>query len=155
MVTCLENDIDYLVGDGVVTKATGKRIQKLFDEYKPIMTVPRGVLVHHDLADHNIMFVGNHITGIFDWEACVVGDPVLDLASCPTWKTHHPREEKLLEGYTSVRSLPENFREKRNIYLLRTMLWKMVFAIRAKRQSRERTQKFQEALAPFKLKIRS
>ena len=151
---CLESDLAYLVKDRVVDSSTAKEIVKVFVERKNIMDIERGVLVHHDLADHNIMFSGNHITGIFDWEACVVGDPALDLSSCPTWKTHHPREDMLLEGYKSIRALPENFSEKRNLYLLRTMLWKMVLAIRSGRQNKDRTQKFSDALAPFGLTVK-
>ena len=113
------------------------------------MKIKSGSLIHHDLADHNIMFKNSKITGIFDWEACCIGDPVLDLASCPTWKTHFPREQKLIEGYTSVTSLPNHFVEKMRIYKLRTMLWKMVFAIRANIVTENRKQKFLSALIPF------
>jgi aminoglycoside phosphotransferase (APT) family kinase protein len=151
---CLESDIVYLVKDNVIDKPTAKGIVKAFEERKDIMDIDTGVLIHHDLADHNIMFSGNHITGIFDWEACVVGDPALDLASCPTWRTHHPREDELLKGYTSVRLLPEHFEEKRSLYLLRTMLWKMVLAIRSGRQNKDRTQKFSDVLAPFGLTVK-
>ncbi len=81
-----------------------------------------------------------------------MGDPVLDLASCPTWKTHYPREEKLIEGYTSVTSLPDHFEEKRNIYRLRTMFWKMVYAIRANILTKRRIERFSTALEPFGIK---
>lgn len=151
---CLESDLAYLVKDHVIDPSTAKEIIRVFEERKNIMNIDRGVLIHHDLADHNIMFSGNHITGIFDWEACVAGDAVLDLASCPTWKTHHPREDTLINGYKSIRALPENFEEKRNVYLLRTMLWKTVFAIRSGRQNKERTQKFSDSLAPFGLTVK-
>lgn len=149
----LIEDIKYLVDAEVLTISKSKRVLSLFEEYKPVINIPKGSLVHHDLADHNIMFENEKITGIFDWEACVVGDPVLDLASCPTWRTHYPREEKLIEGYTSIQSLPDNFEEKMNIYRLRTMLWKMVFAIRADILNEKRKQRFLDSLAPFKLSL--
>lgn len=115
------------------------------------MDIKHGSLVHHDLADHNFMHEGDRITGIFDWENAVIGDPILDLASCPTWKTHYPREEKLIEGYTSVRALPEHFQEKMHVYRLRTMIWKMVFAVRNNMLNQARRQRFLDALGPFKL----
>ncbi|MDE1874171.1 MAG: aminoglycoside phosphotransferase family protein [Candidatus Micrarchaeota archaeon] len=127
----LDSDLEYLRAAKLITAAISDKILDAFQERKQIINIKQGVLVHHDLADHNIMFEGAMITGIFDWEACVVGDPVLDLASCPTWKTHYPREEKLIEGYKSVTELPSDFEEKMKIYRLRTMLWKMVYAIRA------------------------
>jgi aminoglycoside phosphotransferase (APT) family kinase protein len=107
--------------------------------------------VHYDLADHNIMFEGARITALFDWETAVSGDPVLDLASCPTWRTHYPREKKLVEGFTSVSNLPDFFEEKMNLYRLRTMLWKIVYVIRMNILNERRKQTFLNALQPFGL----
>jgi len=153
LIVQLDNDIAYLVDAKILTIRTADRVRKLFEEYKAVMNIEKGTLVHYDLADHNIMFdeLSNTITGIFDWEAAVVGDPALDLASCPTWKTQYPREEKLLEGYMSIRALPEHFGEKKNIYRLRTMLWKMVYAIRTGILNEDRKKKFVASLAPFGL----
>lgn len=151
IIVCLDNDLKYLVDTRVINSKTSDRIIRIFESCKPIINIKKGVLVHHDLADHNIMFKDNKITGIFDWEACVVGDPVLDLASCPTWRTPYPREQKLIEGYRSVNRLPDHFQEKMDIYRLRTMLWKMVYAIRFKILNEDRKQKFYNALEPFGL----
>lgn len=155
IIVRLDDDIRFLVDSGVLDIVQADTIQKLFDQYKD--TINAGgvsTLVHHDLADHNIMFDGKRtITGFFDWEAAVAGDPILDLASSPTWKTHFPREEKMIEGYKSVRDLPEYFKEKMDIYRLRTMLWKMVYAVRAGILNEDRKNKFQSSLTPFKLKI--
>lgn len=146
----LDEDIKYLVDAQVFAMSKADAIRKLFEDYKTIISVKIGTLVQYDLADHNIMFDGkNVITGIFDWEAAVVGDPILDLASAPTWKCVYPREEKMIEGYRSVRDLPNFFKEKMNIYRLRTMLWKMVYAIRAGILNEERKRKFDAALSPF------
>ena len=146
----LDEDLRFLVDAGIVTSPKADIVRKLFEEYKSVMSVKIGTLVQYDLADHNIMFDGkNTITGIYDWEAAVVGDPVLDLASAPTWKTFYPREKKLIEGYKSVRDLPNFFKEKMDIYRLRTMLWKMVYAIRAGILTDDRKRKFEAALEPF------
>ena len=151
IITSLDGDIKYLVDAKVVNIKQAKIIRKLFEQNKEIINVKQGVLNHHDLADHNIMFENNKITGIFDWEAAVIGDPVLDLASCPTWRTHHPREKHMLAGYKSITSLPDHFTEKRNIYLLRTMMWKMVYAIRANILTPDREKRFWEVLNLFKI----
>ncbi len=153
IIVRLDDDLKYLIDNGVLTVTAAERVRKIFEEYKPVTSTKVGTLVQYDLADHNIMFDGARtITGIFDWEAAAVGDPVLDLASAPTWKTFHPREEKMVEGYRSVRDLPNFFKEKMNIYRLRTMLWKMVYAIRAGILTEDRKRKFEAALAPFKLR---
>lgn len=152
MIVRLDEDLRYLADGGVISVSQADIIRKLFEEYRAVMQVKKGTLVQYDLADHNIMFDGSQtITGIFDWEAAVIGDPMLDLASAPTWKTFHPREAKLIEGYRSVRSLPSFFREKMNIYRLRTMVWKMVYAIRAGILNADRKRKFDAALLPFKI----
>ncbi len=152
VVVRLDEDIAYLVEAGVISLERGAAIRKLFEDHKSIISVKKGTLVQYDLADHNIMYDGERvITGIFDWEAAVIGDPVLDLASAPTWKTFFPREEKMIEGYRSVRDLPNFFKEKMAIYRLRTMLWKMVYAIRAGILNQERKSKFDSSLAPFKM----
>lgn len=146
---CLDDDLRFIADSGIISVKTSTFIRRLFDEYRIVMNLSKGTLVHHDLADHNFTHVGDKITGIFDWENSVVGDPVLDLASCPTWTAHYPREEKLIEGYTSVRSLPAHFGEKIHIYRLRTMIWKMVFAVRARILNDQRRKRFFDALLPF------
>ena len=153
IIVRLDEDIKFLVDGGLLDSAKANAIRKLFNQYKdPINAGNVSTLIHHDLADHNIMFDSKRsITGIFDWEAAVCGDPVLDLVSAPTWKTHFPREDKMVEGYRSIRDLPEYFKEKMDIYRLRTMLWKMVYAIRAGILNKDRMKKFENALEPFKL----
>ncbi len=152
MITRLDEDIRFLVDAGVVSIHIADRMRKLFEDHKPVMNMKRGTLVQYDLADHNIMFDGDKtITGIFDWEAAVIGDPMLDLASAPTWKTFFPREEKMIEGYKSVRDLPNFFKEKIHIYRLRTMIWKMVYAIRSGILTPDRKKKFDASLVPYGL----
>ncbi len=146
---CLDEDLRFIADSGQITVKIATSLRKLFDQYRRVMDVPKGSLVHHDLADHNFMHVGDRIIGIFDWENAVVGDPVLDLASCATWTTHFPREVKLLEGYRSVRALPDHFQKKMQIYRLRTMIWKMVFALRAGILNEKRRRRFFDALSPF------
>lgn len=152
IIVRLDEDLRFLVDSNMLSVGKGDAIRKLFEDHKSITSVKVGTLVQYDLADHNIMFDGKTtITGIFDWEAAVVGDPILDLASAPTWKTVYPREEKMVEGYRSVRDLPNFFKEKMHLYRLRTMIWKMVYAIRAGILTDDRKRKFDAAFAPFKI----
>ncbi len=147
LVTCLDSDLEYLINDEVINSKAAIKIKQLFlNNKKLINSTTKGSLIHHDLADHNITHEGKHLAGIFDWETAVVADPILDIASCPTWRTHYPREEKLIEGYTSITPLPENFEEKKNLYLLRTMVWKAVYAIRMDIMTPERKERFNNIL---------
>ncbi|MDD3647905.1 MAG: aminoglycoside phosphotransferase family protein [Candidatus Dojkabacteria bacterium] len=151
LITKLEDDLRYLVEFKEISPKVADQVIDVFEQRKRLIDVEKGSLVHHDLADHNIFFKGNEITGIFDWEACVVGDPVLDLASCPTWKTHYPREKILLDGFRSVKKLPENHSEKADLYRLRTILWKTVFCQRINILTPERRARLGLALMPFKI----
>jgi aminoglycoside phosphotransferase (APT) family kinase protein len=144
--TCLTDDLQKLVDFAVIEAKDFDRILDFFTERKTLINSAKGVLNHHDLADHNLMFDEQGLVGVFDWEAAVIGDPVLDLASCPTWRTLYPREAELLAGYQSIRSLPKDFSEKKKVYFLRTMIWKMVYAIRMKILTPERKQRFVDAM---------
>ncbi|MBT4005336.1 MAG: aminoglycoside phosphotransferase family protein [Candidatus Pacebacteria bacterium] len=144
--TCLDDDLRKLVEFGLIKSKKLTQIQEFFVENKKIMDIKQGVLNHHDLADHNLMFDEKGLVGLFDWEAAVIGDPVLDLASCPTWRTIYPREEQLLAGYASIRTLPELFLEKKAVYMLRTMIWKAVYAVRMDIMTPGRMQKFHDSL---------
>ncbi len=143
---CLNDDLSKLVVYQVIDEKTKQVILNFFDEHKKLLDISKGVLNHHDLADHNLLFDESGLVGVFDWEAAVVTDPTLDLASCPTWRTLYPRENELLAGYQSVRPLPENFQKKKEIYFLRTMIWKMVYAIRMNILNSERKARFEQAL---------
>ena len=150
IVTRLDEDIAFLCDKKILLYPD--KVRNLFETYKPVMNVKTGTLVQYDLADHNMMFDGKRtITGIYDWEAAIIGDPVLDLASAPTWKTQYPRQKKMIEGYKSIRDLPNFFQEKMDIYRLRTMIWKMVYAKRVGILNDDRKKKFDAALSPFGL----
>ena len=143
---CLAEDIDALIEYKVITAKQAKSVINFFEQRKEIMNIKQGSLVHYDLADHNLRYNNGHLEAIFDWETAIVASPVLDLASCPTWKSHYPKRAKLLEGFMSIQQLPDNFEEMEKVYLLRTMLWKMRYAIRANILDRARAQKFKDTL---------
>lgn len=127
----VDGDLEGLMKAELITEERAERIKSYLEERYPLVN-NRGPasLVHHDLADHNLMYVDGHLAGVFDWEAAVAGDPILDLASAPTWKSHHPKREQLLAGYSSITPLPNNFEELERFYKLRTMLWKGYYATR-------------------------
>lgn len=128
---CLDEDIDSLVELQVITKKQASSAKSFIADRASMVNVKQGTLAHYDLADHNLRYNNGHLEAIFDWETAVVASPALDLASCPTWKSHYPKREKLLEGYKTIAPLPDNFLEIEKVYLLRTMIWKIRYAIRA------------------------
>ncbi len=146
IAVCLDEDVHSLAEMKVLSNRQVQEILTFFFERKQLTNISQGNLVHYDLADHNLRYEKGHLVGIFDWETAVVGSPVIDLASCPTWRSHFPKREKLLEGYQSIKPLPENFDEFEKIVLLRTMLWKIRYAIRAGILDDKRKAFFKETL---------
>lgn len=143
-------DLAYLLEAKVINDKQASRIHAVLEAAKPcINEASYPTLVHHDLADHNLKYLNGHLSAVFDWETAIAGDSALDLASCPTWGTLYPREEKLLEGFQSIRALPVNWPEKRDLYRLRTILWKTVYVIRANILNQARIDRFTNALVPF------
>lgn len=153
IITELESQLDYIVNSGYLTPNQSKEILNLFYKSKDMINISSGSLVHDDLADHNIFYDPKtfKITGIFDWEAACTSDPMLDIGSSPTWKTLYPREELLINGFSSIKKLPENYREKIELYRLRTVIWKIVHNIKFDILNAERLKRFHNALSPFKI----
>ena len=141
------DELATLSGQGYISEEQSAMIARYFADRQSLLQLERASLVHYDIADHNIMFQENRITGLIDWEAAVASDPMLDIASMPTWKTHYSRLEAFLEGYRNIAPLPDNFDAKFEIYQLRTLLWKTVFCYRAGILTPERQQRLTNCLA--------
>ena len=85
--------------------------------------------MHNDFADWNLLTDGDDITGIIDWDECVGGDPVSDIAC---WSTFFDPErlESFLEVYWSVADKPEDFDAKLELLRLRYTISKMALRVR-------------------------
>jgi len=149
----LENNIKFISESGFLTAKQVDQIINIFSNSKGLININKGRLVHYDLADHNLRYDQKtfDLKLIFDLESAISYDPMLDLASCPTWTTLYDREKKLIEGYSSIKKLPENFQDKIDIYRLRTMIWKLVHNIKFNILSPARLNKFKKSLMPFRL----
>lgn len=151
----LNDNLKKIVDSNLLSSEKSNKIMRIFEESKNIININQGSLVHYDLADHNLRYDPKtyNLRVIFDWEASVSSDPFLDIASSPTWKTIYPREQKILEGYLSLKRLPDNYKEKINIYRLRTVIWKIVHNIKFNILNKERIAKFANALACYKINL--
>lgn len=147
----LEPELSELAQGNYLSINQAESILDYYTQRKQLINIKQGSLVHYDVADHNLMFQDDKITGLIDWEAMVASDPVLDIASCPTWKTHYPRLEKLLQGYKSIVELPDDFNERYNAYRLRTLLWKTVFCHKAGILTPDRLKRLSDVLDDLKI----
>ncbi|MYT77474.1 MULTISPECIES: phosphotransferase [unclassified Streptomyces] len=80
-----------------------------------------GSLLHMDVRAANVLSTGGRVSAVIDWSNSMVGDPALELARIetnamfPENGIDHP---EFLQGYRSVRPLPERSDACRSLYRL-------------------------------------
>jgi hypothetical protein len=151
----LHDQIDLIEKSNFISNSTATAIKKLFQDSTDLFNDSNSSLIHYDLADHNLRYDPKtfEVVAVYDWEASVTGDSLLDIASCPTWKALYPKLEKVKEGFVSIAGKPDNFEEKLNLYRLRTIIWKVEHNIKFGIATPERVQRLALALEPFQLKM--
>ena len=92
---------------------------------RPARTTPTRRVMHGDLGNHNVFVRDGEVSALIDWEDCLVGDPVFEVAF---WATFHPerRHDAFLEGYAAEAPLPADFERRFWLYFLRIALSKTV-----------------------------
>ncbi len=122
-------NLSVLTQNSVLNGEQAEAITKLFSENNPLLTSAQAVLVHNDFADWNLLTDGTTVTGILDWDECVAGDPVSDIAC---WSTFFdPKRLKgFLDGYWQVAQKPADFTDKFELLRLRYVISKMTLRIR-------------------------
>ncbi len=125
------SNLNYLRKRKLISSKKQEIINKIFLDNKKNIRLNEGVLVHGDYCDHNIMVSDNKITGVVDWEDCISGDPIFDIAF---WSTFYSRDRLnlLLNGYTGIKHLPGDFEKRLDIYRLRIAISKAVLRHRYK-----------------------
>lgn len=131
----LEENLERLVNNHILSKKITNKIKELFDDNE-LLNSKESVLIHNDFADWNLLTNGNTITGVIDWDECVAGNPVQEIAC---WSTFFEPEriESFLRGYFSEIPMYDNFNEMFQLMRLRYTVSKM--ALRIKRFTYEQT----------------
>lgn len=108
-----------------------EQVQKIKDLYieNELLKIDQGYLIHNDFADWNLLTDGEKITGVIDFDECVSGDFISEIAC---WSTFFKPErlEKMLAGYWSVTEKPDDFEERFQLLRLRYILSKMTLRVR-------------------------
>lgn len=122
-------NLEVLVAERIFSDEQATMIDRLFSSESSVLQVETPVLVHNDFADWNVLTDGNEITGIIDWDECVGGSPVSDIAC---WSTFFEPErmENFLAGYWEMAEKPTNFEEFFELLRLRYTISKMTLRIR-------------------------
>jgi aminoglycoside phosphotransferase (APT) family kinase protein len=121
----LDRHISTCLAIGAIDPEEAERIRKTFVRLRSLLQISVPSLLHGDLANHNVTADGSRITAVLDWEDCLSGDPVFDIAY---WATFRPHENLnvFLDGYREVRPLPPDFEMRFWLYYLRVSLSKTV-----------------------------
>ncbi len=131
----LEENLERLVKYNILTKEVADKMKTLFDDNE-LLNLDMSVLIHNDFADWNLLTDGNTITGVIDWDECVAGNPIQEIAC---WSTFFDpkRITPFLKGYFSETPIYDNFDELFQLMRLRYTISKM--ALRIKRYTYEQT----------------
>lgn len=122
----LNEHLDFCLSKKIIKQSIYKTIVRLF-ETKKIPLVEKPVLLHGDIANHNVFSDGKKITDLIDWEDCLSGDPVYDIAYFGTGAFDHPDWFSVfLSGYKLVNKLPQDFYYRYWIYFLRISIVKAI-----------------------------
>lgn len=143
-------NLDVLTKESILTDEQSQAITALFSDENLLLDVPQAVLVHNDFADWNLLTDGKEVTGILDWDECVGGDPVSDIAC---WSTFFDPErlKGFLDGYWQIAEKPSDFDDKFELLRLRYVLSKMT--LRLRRYSWEPTDFMREKIETGKVHL--
>jgi fructosamine-3-kinase len=122
--------LDFLVERAFFTPAQAETIAAAVSRHDALLAVPRGCLVHKDLALWNILGAPDRIAAFIDWDDAISGDPMDDLALLACF---HDADvlRRAFTGYSRVRPLPENHLPRFWLHLLRDMIVKAVIRVGA------------------------
>lgn len=125
----LDFNLRALQEHDVITKSQASAIDQLFVEGNPLLICDTPVLIHNDFADWNMLTDGEHITAMLDWDECVGGDPMMDIAC---WSTFFDpsRLDGMLKGYWTMAKKTADFEEKFELLRLRYTISKMTLRVR-------------------------
>lgn len=128
--TRLAAHLGFLVERGFLPAGREAEIAAEIDRAGPLLELERGCLVHKDTALWNLLGTERAVRAVIDWDDCVAGDPLDDLALLACF---HDGAflRAAFAGYTAVRPLPADHRGRFWLHLLRNMIFKAVIRVGA------------------------
>ena len=126
----LEQHLSFLVQRQFLTGEQRAAIEQAIDQHASLLALDHGVLVHKDLALWNILGSENEIAAFIDFDDAISGDPMDDLSLLACF---HDAAflSRAFEGYQTIRPLPEDYRRRFWLHLLRNMIVKAVIRVGA------------------------
>lgn len=126
----LEDHLGFLVARSFLSEERAEEIRALIDAHGGSLRLDQGGLVHKDLALWNILGTYETAVAFIDFDDAISGDPMDDfsLLACFHGATFL---EQAFAGYTSERALPEDWRSRFWLHLLRNLIVKAVIRVGA------------------------
>jgi len=126
----LEKHVRYLVDGGFLPKDDAERIMRVIANHSIALSLDRGVLVHKDLAVWNILGTETEVKSFIDWDDCIIGDPMDDLALMGVTGEDSVTRE-IVASYGRSRSLGGDAGTRFWLCWLRNILFKAVIRLGA------------------------
>lgn len=107
-----------------------EEIRQVIAEHSSLLDLKQGCLVHKDLALWNILGSETDIVAFIDWDDAISGDPMDDLSLLGCFYNGEIVAQAFA-GYASKRPLPEHYKRRFWLHLLRNMIVKTVIRVGA------------------------
>lgn len=126
----LEAHLGFLEERGFLDAATRAAIAAAVEERADLLERAEGCLVHKDLALWNVLGPPDRVAAFIDFDDAVAGDATDDLSLLACF---HDAAflRQAIAGYEEVRPLPEDWRPRFWLHLLRNLLVKAVIRVGA------------------------
>lgn len=126
----LERHLGFLVERQFLDAATAAAMRAEIRGHEALLALPKGCLVHKDLALWNILGTNDTIDAWIDWDDTISGDPLDDLSLLGCFHDGAFLTQ-VVAGYEGVRPLPGDWRRRFWIHLLRNLIMKSVIRVGA------------------------
>jgi aminoglycoside phosphotransferase (APT) family kinase protein len=126
----LEEHLRFLVARSFLGTERAGELRALIEAHAGLLQLDHGVLVHKDLALWNVLGTPDAVVAFIDFDDAISGDPMDDLSLLACF---HDRAflERAFAGYASGRALPDDWRPRFWLHLLRNLIVKAVIRVGA------------------------
>lgn len=126
----LEDHLGFLVQRSFLSDERADEIRSLIDAHAGLLQRNQGVLVHKDLALWNVLGTPDTVAAFIDFDDAISGDSMDDLSLLACF---HDAAflEQAFAGYARERALPEDWRPRFWLHLLRNLIVKAVIRVGA------------------------
>jgi fructosamine-3-kinase len=126
----LEDHLGFLVKRSFLSVERADEVRDLIGAHGGALRLDRGVLVHKDLALWNVLGTPDTVASFIDFDDAISGDLTDDLSLLACF---HDAAflMQAFAGYTSERALPDDWRPRFWLHLLRNLIVKAVIRVGA------------------------